>query len=91
MIVTDVDFPWVYAAVEALPAFEDYRTLFAEQERAVDTGDDKQAAVLHERIRTALRMIFPDGTPMPEFLLHIHDDGTAGWRWSDELFEEPAS
>jgi hypothetical protein len=26
---------------------------------------------------------------VPEFLLHIHDDGTAGWRWHDEPFDVP--
>lgn len=91
LIATDFDFPWVYAVVEALPAFEEYRPLFAEQELAIDTEDDERAAVIYEQIRTALSMTFPDGTPVPEFLLHIHHDGTAGWRWSNEPFEEPGS
>lgn len=91
LIVTDVDFPWVHAVVEALPEFEDFRQLFAEQEQAIDAGDDVQADLCYERIRAALSMTFPDGTIVPEFLLHIHHDGTAGWRWSDEPFEQPAS
>jgi hypothetical protein len=27
------------------------------------------------------------GRPVAEFMLHIHDDGTAGWRWHDEPFD----
>jgi hypothetical protein len=87
LIVTGTDFPWIHALVEALPAFEEFRPLFAEQERALDAEDDKLADELYERIRAALTMTFPDGTPVAEFLLHIHDDGTAGWRWHDEPFE----
>jgi hypothetical protein len=34
-------------------------------------------------------MAFPDGRPVPEFMLHIHDNGTAGWRWHHELFTSP--
>jgi hypothetical protein len=36
-------------------------------------------------------MTFPDGTPVAEFLLQIHPDGTAAWRWHDEPFEASAS
>lgn len=32
-------------------------------------------------------MTFPDGSPVAEFMLYIHDDGTAGWRWFDEPFD----
>jgi hypothetical protein len=77
----------VHAVVEALPAFENFRSLFAEQERAVDAEDDELVVVLYEQIRAALTMTFPDGTPVPEFLLHIHDDGTAGRRWHYTPFE----
>jgi hypothetical protein len=31
-------------------------------------------------------MTFPDGSRVAEFMLRIHDDGTAGWRWHDEPF-----
>ncbi|WP_406447204.1 hypothetical protein OG782_00505 [Streptomyces sp. NBC_00876] len=35
-------------------------------------------------IRSALTLTFPGGGPVAEFMLHIHDDGTADWRWQDE-------
>ncbi|MCM2387426.1 hypothetical protein [Streptomyces albipurpureus] len=35
----------------------------------------------------SLTLTFPDGGPVVEFMLHIHDDGTASWRWHDEPFD----
>ncbi|MFF4845302.1 hypothetical protein [Streptomyces collinus] len=35
LTVTDVDMPWTHAEVETLPDFEEFRPVFAEQERAV--------------------------------------------------------
>ncbi|GAA1939900.1 hypothetical protein [Kitasatospora viridis] len=86
--VTGTDMPWVHAEVEALPGFEEFGPLFAEQERATEQEDWERADACYERIRAALVMSFPDGTPVAEFLLHVHGDGTAAWRWSDEPFEE---
>jgi hypothetical protein len=41
----------------------------------------------YQRIREAVRLLAPDGEPVPESLLHIQ--GTdAWWRWSDEPFPE---
>jgi hypothetical protein len=31
-------------------------------------------------------MTFPNGQAVAEFMLRIHGDGTAGWRWLDESF-----
>ncbi|MFE2579198.1 hypothetical protein [Streptomyces sp. NPDC059378] len=28
------------------------------------------------------------GSQVAEFMLHIHTDGTAGWRWHDKPFDE---
>ncbi|MFD9471355.1 hypothetical protein [Streptomyces goshikiensis] len=78
--------PWVHAEVETLPGFEEFLPLFTEQERAVDDEDWEQAAACYTQFRSALTMTFPDGSPVAEFMLHIHHDGTAGWRWHDELF-----
>ncbi|MET7356789.1 hypothetical protein ABZT42_55950, partial [Streptomyces mirabilis] len=66
---------------------EEFRPLFTEQERAVDEEDWEQADACYTQIRTALTMTFPDGRPVAEFMLHIHDDGTTGWRWHDEPFD----
>ncbi|MFD5497834.1 hypothetical protein ACFWH4_34315 [Streptomyces sp. NPDC127091] len=79
--------PWTHAEVEELPGFEEFRPLFTEQERAVDEEDRERADVCYTQIRSALTMTFPDGSPVAEFMLHIHDDGTAGWRWHDESFD----
>lgn len=87
LTVTGVDMPWTYAAVETLPGFEEFRALFGEQERAVDEQDWERADACYTRIRSALTMTFPGGSPVVEFLLHIHDDGTADWRWHDEPFD----
>ncbi|MFD7576273.1 hypothetical protein ACFV6U_38100, partial [Streptomyces sp. NPDC059810] len=50
---------------------------------ASDEEDWEQIDECYFRIRSALTLTFPDGTPVAEFMLHIHDDGTAGWRWHD--------
>lgn len=47
----------------------------------------EQADACYTQIRSALTMTFPDGNPVAEFMLHFHDDGTAGWRWHDEPFD----
>jgi len=90
MSVTGGDMPWVHATVETLPGFEEFHDIFAEQERAADAEDWERADACYERIRSALTMTFPDGSPVAEFLLHIHGDGTAGWRWNDEPFDTGA-
>jgi hypothetical protein len=79
--------PWTYAAVEELSGFEPVRSLFAEQESAVTAGGVERMAHAHSRIREAVAMTFPDGKSVPEFLLHIHADGTVGWRWHDAPFQ----
>ncbi|MER7828299.1 hypothetical protein ABTX85_37785 [Streptomyces sp. NPDC096097] len=87
LIVTGSDMPWTHAEVETLPGFEAFRPLFVEQERAVDDEDWERADACYTRIRGALSMTFPDGDPVAEFMLRVHDDGTAGWRWHDEPFD----
>ena len=88
LVVTGGDFPWVHGDFEALPGFEAFRGVFAEQERAIDSEDYERADGCYERIREALTMTFPDGESVAEFWLHVHGDGTAGWRWSDEPFDD---
>lgn len=86
--VTGGDFPWLHAEVETLPGFEEFRPVFAEQERAVDNEEYGRADACYFEIRKSLTMTFPDGKPVAEFWLHVHGDGTARWRWSDEAFDE---
>jgi hypothetical protein len=90
LTVVDTDFPWVHATIEELPGFEPFRALFAEQEQADDTEDYERADAVYYGIREALRMTFPDGSPVAEFWLKVHGGGTCGWRWSDTPFEEDA-
>ncbi|MFI0225646.1 hypothetical protein [Streptomyces lydicus] len=87
LTVTDADMPWVHAEVEILPGFEEFRSAFAEQERAIDEEDWERADACYTQIRSALTLTFPDGSPVAEFMLHIHDNGTASWRWHDEPFD----
>ncbi|MFD3409561.1 hypothetical protein [Streptomyces cyaneofuscatus] len=87
LTVTDGDWPWMHADVETLPGFDEFRPLFREQERAADEEGWERIDECYFRIRGALTLTFPDGIPVAEFMLHIHDDGTAGWRWHDEPFD----
>jgi hypothetical protein len=84
LIVTGGDFPWLNARIRAMPGFEAVRRLFEEELRALAHIDDDvgtwQAA--YDRIRKAVSL-YPDGRPVPEFLLHV-DGEEAWWRWSDE-------
>ncbi len=87
LVVTGGDFPWLHARLEPDAAFEEVRPMFDEELRLLDHLDDDPASweAACQRIRQALRLIAPDGRPVPEFLLHI--DGTqAWWRWSDTPF-----
>lgn len=87
LTVTGADMPWTHAEVETLPGFEEFRPLFSEQERAAEEEDWERADVCYTQIRSALTLTFPDGGRVAEFMLYIHDDGTAGWRWHDEPFD----
>ncbi|MEU3049612.1 hypothetical protein ABZ705_24405 [Streptomyces sp. NPDC006984] len=89
LTVTGSDMPWTHAEVEERAGFERFGPLFAEQERAVEEEDWERADACHARIRAALTLTFPDGTPVAEFMLHIHGDGTAGWRWHADPFAAP--
>ncbi|MFF3558424.1 hypothetical protein ACFYXS_00025 [Streptomyces sp. NPDC002574] len=88
LTVTGTDFPWVRGDIETLPGYEDYRAVFAAHQRALDDEDYERADLLYDRIRADLTMTFPDEEPVAEFLLNVHGDGTAGWRWHDEPFDE---
>jgi len=87
LVVTDRDFPWLSARVEPRDGFDDVRPLFAEELRALHAVDDDPdaAETAYDAIRSTVTLRYPDGTEVPEFLLHIEGD-EAWWRWSDEKF-----
>ena len=90
LTVTGTDMPWVHAEVETLPGFQAFLSVFADQEQAALDNDWERADACYTRIRSALTMTFPDGSPVAEFWLHIQDDGMASWRWHDEPFDTAA-
>ncbi|MFF2327680.1 MULTISPECIES: hypothetical protein [unclassified Streptomyces] len=87
LTVTGADMPWLHSEVETLPGFDAFRPLFTEQTQAIDAEDWERADACYSRIRSALTMTFPDGSPVAEFMLHVHDDSTADWRWHDKPFD----
>lgn len=87
LTVTDTDMPWVFATIEALPGFEEFRPLFDETNRYSEAEDWEAADDGYFRINESISMTMPDGAPVVEFLLNIHDDGTVGWRWMDETLD----
>jgi hypothetical protein len=87
LIVTEADFPWLHARVDARPGLEALRPLFRDELALSERDEDADAwETAYARIRAALRLEYPDGRNVPEFLLHIEGD-TAWWRWSDVPFE----
>ena len=89
LVVTGGDFPWLNAEVRPTGRFERIRPLFEEELRRLDRLDDDLASweAAYDRIRHAVRLLAPDGRPVPEFLLHI-DGHDAWWRWSDDPFPD---
>ena len=77
----DADQSWFICAFEPTPAFEEYRTLFEEEERILngpgDTFELWEAA--YARIDAlGLRLVPNDGTEdIIEFLLHVY--GNEAW------------
>jgi hypothetical protein len=89
LLVTEIDFPWMRGRIEPLPAYDKVRGLFEAGERAMDADDADGLDEAYYRIRAATSMTFPDGSPVAEYMLEIFSDGTCGWRWNDEAFDEP--
>ena len=89
LIVTGGDFPWLNAEVRPAAGFSEVRPLFDEELRRLDRLDEEpeQWETAYRRIREVVRLLAPDGRPVPEFLLHI-EGADAWWRWSDEPFPE---
>lgn len=89
LVVTGGDFPWLHARVEDRPGLAALRPLFAEELRLLDDGDGDVAAWerAYDAVSAAVRLRYPDGGEVPEFLLHLDGD-EAWWRWSDEPFDD---
>ncbi|MBM2623167.1 hypothetical protein JIG36_47490 [Actinoplanes sp. LDG1-06] len=82
LVVTDGDFPWLYARVEARAGLAELRPLFADELRLLD--DDPEAwEKAYDELRSVVTLRCPEGHDVPEFLLHLDGD-EAWWRWSDE-------
>lgn len=90
LIVTEIDFPWMRGRTELLPGFGTVAPLFEEQERLAEAEEYDPLDVVYDQIRAATSMTLPDGTQVAEYLLYIHADGTRGWRWHDEPFDDAA-
>ena len=90
LIVTGGDSPWLNATVQATPAFEELRPLFAEELRLLDQLNQNTEAweAAYARILQAVSLESRDGRAVPEFLLHV-DGQDAWWRCSDEPFPAP--
>jgi hypothetical protein len=69
------------------PGFEEIRPLFEQELLWLENIDDDAHAweAVYENIRSKVHLRYPEGHPVPEFLLHIRGED-AWWRWSDEPF-----
>jgi len=80
IIVKDADFPWLTGIWVPTSHFEEVRGLFDAELALVESdqlGNEWEA--LYQRIREAgVRLHYPDGGSVPEFLLHIKND--EAWR-----------
>jgi hypothetical protein len=89
LVVDDEDWPWVYSKLQTRPGFDALRPLFAHELTLLDdienNVDEWEAA--YDKIRSALTLLYPDGTQVPEYLLHVKNDDV-WWRWNDQPFEE---
>ncbi len=89
LVVTGGDFPWLIAEVRPAAGFAEVRPLSGDELRRLELLDEEpeQWEAAYRRIREVVRLMAPDGLPVPEFLLHTEGAG-AWWRWSDEPFPE---
>ncbi|XVU20958.1 hypothetical protein ACQPZJ_27225 [Actinoplanes sp. CA-054009] len=85
LVVTDADFPWLYARVDGRPGLDEVRPLFAEELRLLEQVDENVEAWerAYDAVAAAVALRSPDRADVAEFLLHLDGD-EAWWRWSDE-------
>lgn len=87
--VTERDFPWLTARVVPLPGYAAVADLLAEELRLHEASEDAETpewTAAYRRIREVTRLTRPDGSEVPEYLLHVDGD-EAWWRWSDTPFD----
>jgi hypothetical protein len=89
LVVTRADFAWLTARVRPAAGVAEVRPLFDDELRRLEFIDDEleRWEAAYRRIREVIRLLAPDGRPVPEFLRHIADED-AGWRWSYEPFPQ---
>ncbi|CAB4864670.1 unannotated protein [freshwater metagenome] len=85
------DFPWLSGEWVPTVWFDDVRALFERELELVEGPEfdgkiDDWEDAYREIWRQGVRLHRPEGTAVPEFLLHIRGD-EAWFRWSDEAFE----
>ncbi len=87
--IAERDFPWLTGRWIPTARFDEVATLFARELALSDDDDDADEweQVYREIWRAGVRLRYPDGRVVPEFLLHIDGD-TAWFRWSDQPFAE---
>jgi hypothetical protein len=70
-----------------MPAFETVRGLFEDEVRLLNAEQEDWEAFdrADAAIHAAVQLVDPDGTPVPEFIVHVEGDDV-WWRWSDEPF-----
>ncbi|HEY1701051.1 MAG TPA: hypothetical protein VGG75_15180 [Trebonia sp.] len=87
LVVSDSEWPWVYARLQPRPGFGRIQPLLAEELRLLDDIENKvdEWEAAYDEIRKDLTLLYPDGNPVPEYLLHVKNDN-AWWRWNDQPF-----
>jgi hypothetical protein len=82
LIVTDRDFPWLYARIEPRPGLDEVRPLFAEELRLLEEEVEAWERAYAE-VADVVALRYPDSRDVPEFLLHV-EGAEAWWRWIDD-------
>lgn len=91
LTVDEHDWPWVYAKLAPRPGFDALRPLFEHELTLLDDIENNVDAweIAYDKIRSSLTLLFPDGSEVPEYLLHVKNDDV-WWRWNDQPFEAGA-
>jgi len=85
--ITDADFPWLRGAWHPTNEFDSVRALFRAELGLIDDAGEEWERAYREIYDAGVRLYYPDGRKVPEFLLHVDDD-VAWFRWNDEPFAE---
>ena len=86
--VAGADQPWLTGHFNPEPAFREFEDDFSRELALVEGNLSERVAEWEEvygRIQDRLRLVKPDGTVVPEYLLHISGDDV-WFKYSDERF-----